>query len=96
MQNDDKFVQLYKELVQVVNEIQPYYDIDKIKWYSVYIWTKENNNDLGENVFDIQENKIIFYVENHTIIEEVKPIIIKIQEKLKELSLYTKNSKLMI
>ena len=88
--DNNEFMQLYNELVQIVDEIRPYYDIDKVKWYSVYIWTKESevdDNDWGENVFDIQEDEIVFYVKDHVIIEEAKPIIKKIQAKLKKLSL---------
>lgn len=89
---DNDFVQLYGELIEAVDEIRPYYDIDKIKWYSVYIWTKDNPDDsenpFGDNVFDIQEDGITLYVKDHVIIEEAKPIIKKIQTKLKELSQY--------
>ena len=78
----DKFNILYNELEQISKEILPYYDIDKIKPYSIYIWTKGEN---GENVFDILEDKIMFYKE-HTVIEEAKSIVEKIQLKLKEIS----------
>lgn len=37
------------------------------------------------NVFDIQTDKIIFYVKDHIIIEKAKPIIEKIQAKMREL-----------
>ena len=94
--DNNEFMQLYNELVQIADEITPYYDIDKVKWYSVYIWTKESevdDDDWGENVFDIQEDEIVFYVKDHVIIEEAKPIIKKIQAKLKELSLYVEKLK---
>ena len=79
---------LYEELVQAAREIEPYYDIDKIKSYSVYIWTKTGGLDgEGENVFDIVENEIIFYVEDHIIPEEVLPIIQNIQSKIKAIRL---------
>lgn len=85
---------LYEELVQAANEIIPYYDIDKIKSYSVYIWTKGNEDaDInteeywGSNVFDIQEDRIVFYVKDHIIPEEVMPIIQNIQSKIKAIRL---------
>ena len=93
MWEDEKFVRLYEELVSVSDEIQSYYDIDKVKWYSVYIWTKASEEDeWGENVFDIQEDEIVIYAKDHIIIEEAKPIIQKIQAKLKEISLYVKSN----
>ena len=36
----ERYNELYEELVEVAHKIDPYYDIDKIKPYSVYIWTK--------------------------------------------------------
>lgn len=85
---------LYDELVRAAREIEPYYDIDKIKSYSVYIWTKGNedadiNTDeyWGSNVFDIQEDRIVFYVEDHIIPKEVMPIIQNIQSKIKAIRL---------
>lgn len=78
----DKFDVLYNELEQISKEMLPYYDVDKVKSYSVYIWTK---GEYGRNVFDIMADEIVLYVEDHKIIEEAKPIIDKIQSKLKEM-----------
>lgn len=86
------FWQSYKELAGIVDEIRPYYDVDKIKSYSVYIWTKDNlnadNEDdrYGRNVFDICKDELIFYVEDHVVIEEAKPVIEKIQAKLRDIA----------
>lgn len=81
----NEFDRLYDELVSVSNKIRPYYDIDKVKPYSVYIWTKDKENDFGENVFDIEIEDIAFYDKKHKIIEDALPIIKEIQYKLKEL-----------
>lgn len=78
----DSFNLLYQELAEISEEIRPYYDIDKVKPNSVYIWTKGDN---GENVFDILESEITIYVTSHQVIEEAKPIIKRIQAKLKEI-----------
>lgn len=84
--NDKYYYELYDELVNITNEIRKYYDIDKIKTYSVYIWTKKDDpNNERCNVFDIQADEIVFYDTGHKIIEESRPIIAKIQSKLKEL-----------
>ena len=81
--------EFYMELHKAVDQIRPYYDIDKIKPYSVYIWTKDRMGDdgliiYGDNVFDIQKDRIVFYDENHVIPEGVMPIIRNIQSKLME------------
>ena len=86
------FWQLYKELTEAVDEIRPYYDVDKVKRGSVYIWTKDNPDSFneddrwGQNVFDIQEDELVFYTKDHVIIEEAKPVIEKIQAKLREIA----------
>lgn len=84
----NRYYELYDELLKIVDEIRPYYDIDKIKTYSVYILAKGSNNDTEEwicNVFDIESDQIVFYDKEHNIIEEALPIINKIQSKLKEI-----------
>ena len=80
------YAALMDELYSVSKEILPYYDIDKIKNYSVYIWRKPDENDDSEEVFDIQADRIVFY-EEHQIPEEVMPIIERIQSKLKEIEM---------
>lgn len=82
----EKYYELYEELVEISKEILRYYDIDKIKPFAVYIWTKPyDDNDDGENVFDIYDDEIVFYNKEHKIIEEALPIINSIQYKLKEI-----------
>lgn len=82
----EKYYELYEELVEISKEILRYYDIDKIKPFAVYIWTKPyDENDDGENVFDIYDDEIVFYNKEHKIIEEALPIINSIQCKLKEI-----------
>lgn len=81
------FDELYSELCELSKELHPYYDIDKIKPYSVYVWTKDiKNEDNSTNVFDIIADEIVFY-EEHEIIEVSKPIIAKIQAKLREIEI---------
>ena len=87
MSRNDKFDLLDIELRQAVEEIRHWYDVDKVKPYSVYIWTKDTDDSWGENVFDIMEYEIVYYVKDHVIPDEVMPIVENIQEILKELRL---------
>lgn len=98
----DEYYELYskllKELREISDEIRPYYDIDKVKIYSVYIWTKDsfdldNTEMIDDNLFDIQAHELIMYDKNHIIIEEAIPIIEKIQDKLKEIEVELKLNK---
>ena len=93
---NDKFVKLYEELENIVDEeLRPYYGVDKIKWYSVYVWTHDSRIGAydGKNVFDIMKDEITYYNKDHIIPEEVKPIIKKIQMKLQELDKYVEENK---
>lgn len=76
---------MYKELVVLANELSPWFDIDKVSWYSVFVWTKEDSTN--QNVFDIFADYLQFY--NSTkpwrLPVEALPIIQKIQEKMTEI-----------
>lgn len=86
--SEKEFNDYYDSLCEIASEILPYYDIDKIKTYAVYIWNKADNLEDRWNVFDIYSNEIVMYDKEHEIIEEAKPIIKKIQDKLKEFDKY--------
>lgn len=87
MNRDDQYMKLYNELWEIAHEIQPWYDVDKVKWYSVYIWTKDSDSKPfgGQNVFDILADEICYYVDDHVIVEDAWPTIRKIQNKLREM-----------
>ena len=86
--SEKEFNDYYDSLCEIASEILPYYDIDKTKTYAVYIWNKADNLEDQWNVFDIYSNEIVMYDKEHEIIEEAKPIIKKIQDKLKEFDKY--------
>lgn len=81
--------QWYNELWNLANKLRPWYDIDKVKDYGVFVWTKDTDAGEGENVFDIEANELVFYTcfnkcnHNHKVIEEAKPVIKEIQKHLK-------------
>lgn len=81
--NSSLYYAYYEKLIDVVNKLRPYYSIDKIKPYSVYVWDKNGE----QNLFDINKSNICFYVKDYIIPEEVQPIISEIQFVLKQISL---------
>lgn len=78
---EQQYYEALDKLFKIAHEIEPWYDIDKVKDYAVYIWTK---GEYGENVFDILADKLIFYTQ-HEVIPEAVPTILRIQEQLKEI-----------
>lgn len=81
---------MYDELWNLAHELQPWFDIDKVKTYSVYVWTKDCDDPdcpFGENVFDIYEDYLQFYqcTKPWQLPNEAIPIIKKIQDKLCEI-----------
>ncbi len=76
----------FNKLFKIAHEIEPWYSVDKVKSYAVYIWTKDADEGFGKNVFDIEADGIVFYAE-HSIISEAIPIIKRIQEQLKKVEI---------
>lgn len=73
----------FDKLFKIAHEIEPWYSVDKVKSYAVYIWTKDADEGFGKNIFDIEADNIVFYTE-HSIIPEALPVIKRIQEQLKK------------
>lgn len=99
----NEFRHLTDELRVLSHELEPWYDVDKVKSYAVFVWTKGKNTttkeelstladeDFGTNVFDIFADELVVFDDEHTIIENSKPVIKKLQLKLKEIeSVYKK------
>lgn len=78
---EQQYYEALDKLFKIAHEIEPQYDIDKVKDYAVYIWTK---GEYGENVFDILADELIFYTQ-HEVIPEAVPTILHIQEQLKKI-----------
>lgn len=82
---------LHMEIWELGKELSQWYDIDKVKFDSVYIWTNAND-DTDMNVFDIGVDEIYYYVNDHVIPDEAWPGIRKIQAKLREIQNYVYNN----
>lgn len=93
---------MFKELWNLSHELSPWFDIDKVKTYSVYVWTKGDDEDedypFGENVFDIYADRLHFYHCHHQwdLPIEAMPIIKKIQDKLKEFERFSSGAHIII
>lgn len=77
---EQQYYEAFDKLFKIAHEIEPWYDINKVKDYAVYIWTK---GEYGENVFDILADELVFYT-RHEVIPEAVPTILRIQKQLKE------------
>lgn len=75
---NDKFEKLWKTSML----LEKYYDIDKVKPFAVYVYDKDDSKNSDVGIFDIYKNEIVFYTDDHTIIEDAKPIIKGIQKLL--------------
>lgn len=82
MANKPTYGELLAELTSLAHELEPWYRVDKVKWYMVCVWTKD---DPGDNVFDILSDGVNWYDDTHLPPSEAFPVIGKIQEKMKEL-----------
>lgn len=79
----------FDKLFKIAHEIEPWYSVDKVKDYAVYIWTKDTDESFGKNIFDIEADNIVFYTD-HNIIPEAFPAIQHIQEQLKKIEIIGK------
>lgn len=82
MENDRTYEELRTELNELAHEMDPWYNVSKVKWYMVCACTKD---EAENNVFDILSDGVNWYDETHVVPSEIYPIIGKIQEKMQEI-----------
>lgn len=80
--SEEEYLKEYNKLWEISQKLRPYYDIDKVKSWGVFVCSKVDAG-FGEDVFDILKDKIIFYNKEKAISEEAKSIIKEIQDQLK-------------
>lgn len=81
MLSEEQYFKEYNKLYEISQKLRPYYGIDKVKPWAVFVYSKETDED----VFDIVVNRLIFYngYKEKDINKEVLPIIKEIQNQLK-------------
>ena len=83
---DETYYRLLDELWTIAHEENPWFDVDKVKYYVVYIWTKPGNEPYSDtNVFDVFADEIGYYVDRYVIPKDAWPYIRRIQAKLREI-----------
>lgn len=82
--NVEEYLCKYNKLWEISQKLRKYYGIDKVKPWAVFVYSKENEED----VFDILKDKLIFYngYKQTNINKEALPIIKQIQNQLKIMS----------
>lgn len=78
-------IETYNKLYETAMLLKEYYDIDKVKSWAVFVWDKDDDKNSDCGLFDIFEDKITFYTDDHNIIQGAKPIIKQIQKILKQI-----------
>lgn len=81
MLRGEEYFKEYDKLWEISQKLSPYYVIDKVKPWAVFIYSKETKEDI----FDILEDKLIFYngYKEEDINNVVFSIIKEIQNQLK-------------
>lgn len=77
--------ELYHELLYLTTKLERWYDIRTIKWYVVYVYSKD---DPEINLFDIWRDEVVMLDEEHIIPGKAAYIVQEIQEKLREINRY--------
>lgn len=86
---DVRYHQLLDELWTIAHEENPWYVVDKVKDWGVYIYTKPGPGRYSNrNVFDICADEISYYVDGYIIPDEAWPYIRRVQAKLQEIRDY--------
>lgn len=75
----------YEELMDLTTKLERWYDIKKVTWYVVYVYSKD---DPEINLFDIWRDEVVMLDDSHTIPPKANTIIQKIQEKMTEINTY--------
>lgn len=89
----EHYDRLLDELWEVAHEPNPWYDVDKVKDWGVYIWTKPGDDKFSDrNVFDICFDGITYYVDGYIIPDDAWPYINRVLAKLKEIREYCLNN----
>lgn len=84
MLSEEEYYMQYEKLWKISQKLRPYYGIDKVKPWAVFVYSKINNEDI----FDILKDKLIFYngYKEVDINKKVLKIIKEIQDQLKIIS----------
>ena len=80
---NSKFFELTSELERIAHGLDKWYNLSKIKWYGVYVHSKD---DPSENLFDIFDDKIAYYDDFHVIPPEAMAIVIEIQNQMAKIN----------
>ena len=79
---------MYDELVPLAEKLRPYYSIDKIKSFGIYVWGT-SAMDEEANIFDIYADEIKIWVPC-SVHPDSLPIIAEIIQHLKKMEKYRK------
>ena len=80
--------EMINELTRIAHGLDPWYDVGKISWYAVYAYEKSDESEptYSNNLFDIFDDEIEYYDDNHIIPKEAMRVILSIQDQMKKIN----------
>ena len=73
---------LIDELFTLAHKLDHWYDVRKIKWYDVSVWSKEDDT---KRLFDIMDDGAIWYDDTYVAPSEALKIVLDIQEQQRKI-----------
>lgn len=75
--------ELISDLERIAHGLDKWYNLSKVKWYGVYVYSKD---EPSENLFDIFDDKIMYYGDSHVIPPEAMSIVIEVQNQMTKIN----------
>ena len=79
--------ELRNELFNIANELERWYDIGRVSWYMVEVYSKGHSPESGydDNIFDIFDDEIAYYDDDISIPSDAMRVVLKVQEQMKKI-----------
>lgn len=83
----ESLCELRNELIDIANELEKWYDVGRVSWYMVEVYSKWHSPESGydSNIFDIFDDEIAYYDDSISIPSDAMRVVLKVQEQMKKI-----------